>query len=437
MIENINLNGATVSAELHGYMYTGIYGYHGVFDYGSNLSAEIVSNNEIKIKDGLLCNYGRFMRITGSESVSIANGKTGVKRTDLIVAHFESDGIKEKHDIRVIQGANGGNVPAFTESDIYDGGTVSELPLYKVNIDGLTITSVQPYFTKLISFDDLRNNISNPNLLINSNFGNPVNQRGQTSYTGNSIYTIDRWVISNNETLSLKDGYVRVSLNTAQPYLLLQQKVDIPKNSLPGSMTLSFMIRASKKSKMQLYDTNKYFEVGTDWTYISITFSQADIQSSSNALQDDHFRLYIGIKDYDAPNTNNLPSGTYFDISEAKLEAGFVATKFVARPYAEELMMCQRYYLKLNGAFALNGDDQHVNITVPGIGMRKNPSVKNPSMTATGFNGSTVVNDVTFTAIGSSTANAYGTILSYNVGTKKIGYGIAVLKNTELDAEIY
>lgn len=40
-------------------------------------------------------------------------------------------------------------------------------------------------------------------------------------------------------------------------------------------------------------------------------------------------------------------------------------------------------------------------------------------MTATGFNGSTVVSDVTFTAIGSSTANAYGTILSYNVGTKK------------------
>lgn len=39
------------------------------------------------------------------------------------------------------------------------------------------------------------NNMVNPNLLDNWYFGNPVNQRGQTSYstTGDGSYTIDRW----------------------------------------------------------------------------------------------------------------------------------------------------------------------------------------------------------------------------------------------------
>ena len=37
--------------------------------------------------------------------------------------------------------------------------------------------------------------VSNPNLLDNSDFINPVNQRGQASYTGG--YCIDRWVVSN------------------------------------------------------------------------------------------------------------------------------------------------------------------------------------------------------------------------------------------------
>lgn len=36
-------------------------------------------------------------------------------------------------------------------------------------------------------------NICNPNLLDNWYFGNPVNQRGQTSYAGTNLYTIDRW----------------------------------------------------------------------------------------------------------------------------------------------------------------------------------------------------------------------------------------------------
>jgi len=56
---------------------------------------------------------------------------------------------------------------------------------------------------------------TNPrNLLDNSDFRNPVNQRGQTSYTGNGN-TIDRWNIFSGEgsldvTLTVNDGYVTI-----------------------------------------------------------------------------------------------------------------------------------------------------------------------------------------------------------------------------------
>ena len=48
------------------------------------------------------------------------------------------------------------------------------------------------------------------NMLDNSDFRNPVNQRGQTKYTGN-VYCLDRWVMwstNNKMTTEIKNGYV-------------------------------------------------------------------------------------------------------------------------------------------------------------------------------------------------------------------------------------
>ena len=50
----------------------------------------------------------------------------------------------------------------------------------------------------------------NPNLLDNWYFGRPVNQRGQTEYTGNATYSIDRWWIQYETTLSIVDGGIKI-----------------------------------------------------------------------------------------------------------------------------------------------------------------------------------------------------------------------------------
>ena len=50
----------------------------------------------------------------------------------------------------------------------------------------------------------------NPNLLDNWYFGRPVNQRGQTEYTGNATYSIDRWWTQYETTLSIVDGGIKI-----------------------------------------------------------------------------------------------------------------------------------------------------------------------------------------------------------------------------------
>ena len=52
--------------------------------------------------------------------------------------------------------------------------------------------------------------VANPNLLINSDFRSPINQRGKTSYTAttNFLYTVDRWRIADHVTLEVIDGAV-------------------------------------------------------------------------------------------------------------------------------------------------------------------------------------------------------------------------------------
>jgi len=50
--------------------------------------------------------------------------------------------------------------------------------------------------------------MSNPNLLRNWYFADPINQRGKTEYTGENIYCIDGWYIHASGTVTVSDGFI-------------------------------------------------------------------------------------------------------------------------------------------------------------------------------------------------------------------------------------
>ena len=160
--EAITLEGKNVSAELDSCIYNAMLGFSGVLKFGNNLGYEIVTSNEIKIKDGLLINQGRFARINpgSTHSVPIRSGRAGVTRYDLIVAHFETDGaLTETHEIRVIEGMANGPAPQATTGDVFKGAMINELPLYLVKLNGIYIESVTPKFTVYGSLFDMANRI--------------------------------------------------------------------------------------------------------------------------------------------------------------------------------------------------------------------------------------------------------------------------------------
>ena len=133
-----------------------------VLQTGMQLAAEVSSNNEIKIRDGVLMHQGCTASIKKNtyDSLIITNGSQGMKRVDLIVARYEKnqDNRIESLDLKVIQGTPAESNPAapqYTKGDIQAGDYVADMPLYKVIIDGLNITEVKKAFEIVGSNKDL------------------------------------------------------------------------------------------------------------------------------------------------------------------------------------------------------------------------------------------------------------------------------------------
>lgn len=129
-----------------------------VINSGSELEAQLVSNNRIDIKDGSICMQGTHAVIPKNinDELTIENGMQGEKRIDLIVARYEkvADSGVESVNTVVLQGTPSKetpNVPGHVVGDIRNGDLKHEMPLYEVELDGINITEVRPVFKKLVS----------------------------------------------------------------------------------------------------------------------------------------------------------------------------------------------------------------------------------------------------------------------------------------------
>lgn len=120
-----------------------------ILDVGSQMAATVISANEVQIADGLLVAEGCTAEVTRgtTESMTIENGSQGMQRIDLIVArHTRTAGTAvEDMQLVVINGtpaASNPAVPSYNHGLIADGDSPVDFPLYKVNLDGISITSV-------------------------------------------------------------------------------------------------------------------------------------------------------------------------------------------------------------------------------------------------------------------------------------------------------
>ena len=175
---------------------------------------------------------------------------------------------------------------------------------------------------------------SNPNLLINWDFRNPVNQRGQTSYATemNIVYSLDCWQIGGNGSLNIEDGYIRVVRKT--DFENIFQKIE--KISELAGKTIIFSACIDGQANMT-FDVNG--------NYPAYAFRREEgigIMELSYTLPEDLDSLEVIIQ----PPEDNMG----FDLYAIKLEVGSISTLALdlmqPSDYAAELRKCQRYFQK-------------------------------------------------------------------------------------------
>lgn len=162
--------------------------------------------------------------------------------------------------------------------------------------------------------------ISNPNLLINSDFRNPINQRGLTFYDNsqrNNAYTIDRWRINGLE-VTVNEGSITIENILSNTRNFLQPFEFSLRNDVYTASCNVLAVSGQVRMFYGSYGNDLHVGVNT------FTFPQAGMN------------MFIIVVD----------AGASVTLEWAKLEQGAIATPFVPRPIGEELALCQRYFRK-------------------------------------------------------------------------------------------
>ena len=133
-----------------------------VMQSGNEFNGSIIDNNTVRILDGDGLMYGRHFRIDKNsyEDVTIITGTAGKKRIDLICMTYEKmpDDETEIAYLQVIKGTESEGtpqVPYYTDGNILEGATFNQMPLYKVTIEGVVLSKIEPMFETLPTYQKL------------------------------------------------------------------------------------------------------------------------------------------------------------------------------------------------------------------------------------------------------------------------------------------
>ena len=134
----------------------------------SELEATVVSANLVEISDGMIVCEGCTAEIPRgtNDSLVIENGEQGMKRIDLIVARYTRNANTgaESMELAVIKGTSAASnpaVPTYNTGTIADGDSPVDFPIYRVNLDGISITSVNALVGTVNIPDLISDSISN------------------------------------------------------------------------------------------------------------------------------------------------------------------------------------------------------------------------------------------------------------------------------------
>ena len=123
-----------------------------VFDWGDSFKCSMSSSNRATIGTGCASIQGLDWHITSAESVTISNGSQGMKRNDLICAHYNRNPKtgNELVELVVLKGSPNATAaadPTIPSGKILSGAVDAYMPLWRIPLNGITVGTPVRLFT--------------------------------------------------------------------------------------------------------------------------------------------------------------------------------------------------------------------------------------------------------------------------------------------------
>lgn len=123
-----------------------------VYDWGDAFKCSMSSSNRATVGTGCASIQGLDWHITSAESVTISNGSQGMKRNDIICAHYHRNASNgnENVELTVLKGSPNATAaadPTIPSGKILSGAVDAYMPLWRVPLDGITVGTPVRLFT--------------------------------------------------------------------------------------------------------------------------------------------------------------------------------------------------------------------------------------------------------------------------------------------------
>ena len=170
-----------------------------VFDWGDAFKCSMSAPNRATIGTGCASIQGLDWHITAAESVTISNGSQGMKRNDIICAHYHRDSKtgNELVELTVLKGTPNATTaadPTIPSGKILSGAVDAYMPLWRIPLDGITVGTPVRLFTPRCALWD------------------SVTQTCQLQWQSTGSFVPATYSASN--TIKVRDGLIFVDLSS-------------------------------------------------------------------------------------------------------------------------------------------------------------------------------------------------------------------------------
>lgn len=312
-----------------------------VLPVGEQFRAEYIGNNTIRLYDGKLIDNGAAAGIPAGTYIDllVPEAGQGMNRTDLVIFQYSKDPgtLVESGEFIILSGNESAGYapdPDLTQEDLLtDEAALDQIALWRIEVSGANISAPAQLFSVMspgMYATIQASKAKSPfNLLDNSDWTNPVNQRNASPYRGLG-YSLDRWIVPDDESaLTTGSGFVLIQNDSATSAAMFTQR--LPKGTLKAGQTYTGAIWLEDGSVI----CGNGVCVDSGGVELTSTSNDVYVQIAPSSAYD-NFRL-------------NVRPGKYARVKHVALYAGAYTAETLPdyRPkgYGAELAECQRYYV--------------------------------------------------------------------------------------------